>query len=271
MLRNLVRSIVFMPVALLLVCNAALGQQAYKSQDKLVLPEFTTAAPRYCLLTFPAGEEQRQTVLIVADGDRLFVDKNSDGDLTQLDESVLSTRQDWESDRDHLFTIDEIQVGERVHRGLHIYIRPLEKFDRGDQQIKEVLNFEPNADCYQLWAEIQDDRFQGRESAGRVYVFAEIQDLDGVLQFGKSLETAPTINWCGDLEIRLRAETKLRPGGETDIRTVVGTPGKGPGTFASIGYEGVIPAFMHPRLAIRVNVDEKEKMETTTYELSERC
>ena len=249
----------------------ALGQSTYVSQDGLVLPEFVTDAPRFCLLNFPAGDGKQQAVLIVADGDRLYVDKNSDGDLTNDGEGVLSTRQDWESERDHLFTIDEIQVGDRVHKNIRINIRPLEKYDRDDQQIKEVLKFEPDADCYQLWTEIQDDRFQGKGRDGRVIFFAGIQNTDGVLQFGKNLESAPTINLCGALEIRLRAETKLRPGGEFEIRTVVGTPGNGPGAFASIGYENVIPAFMHPRMSLRVKVAEQGKMEATTYELSERC
>lgn len=251
--------------------NPAFGQETYDSHDKLVLPEFITDSPRYCLLTFPAGGGNRQTVLIVVDGNRLYIDKDSDGDLTNSGECVVSTREEWQSDRDHQFTIDEIRVGDRIHRALQIHVQPLENYDRGDQQIRGVLEMEPAADSYTLQAEIQDDRFQGLFSDGRVIAIAGFQDTDGVLQFGEDLKTAPTINFSGELEIRLFGETKLRPGAEVEITTSVGTCGIGPGTFASIGYDGVIPESAFPRLSFQVNAGEIGKLETTTYELSHRC
>jgi hypothetical protein len=268
---SFVRFGLFAFALLLTTVIPASGQETYNSHHDLVLPEFVTDSPRYCLLTFPAGGGNRQTVLIVVDGDRLYVDKNSDGELTNSDECLVSTREDWQSDRDHHFTIDEIRVGDRIHKTLQIHVQPLENYDRGDQQIRKVLEVEPAADCYTLQVEIQDDRFQGEFSDGRVIVFAGFQDIDGVLQFGKDLKTAPTVNFSGDLEIRLFGETKLRPGAEAEIMTSVGTRGAGPGTFASIGYEGVIPESACPRVSLQVNADEIGKLETTTHELSHRC
>lgn len=245
--------------------------QAGEVRTDLVLPEFRTESPRYCLFTFPAGNGDRQTVLVIADGDRLYIDKNSDGDLTAPDECEVSTREEWQSTRDHDFRIDAIEVGGRTHTGIQLSISPLENYDRDDLRIKELLKKEPDADCYIIRAEVQDDRFHGSGTEGRVVVLAGPGDNDGLLQFGKDIESAPTIHFCGELEIRLFADAKLRPGSETEITTSVGTCGIGPGTFASIGYEGMIPDAVRPRLSLQVEAGEIGKLETKTYELSHRC
>lgn len=273
MLRTFFGPIVFfLSFALLLSSNSpARGQQAYTNPDELVLPEFMTDSPRYCLLTFPANKKERQTVLMVTDGDRLHVDRNSDGDLTNDGPFLNSKRREWESERYHKFTTEELKVGNKIHKTILIQVRPLEIYSSADPKIRELLTAEPAADSYTLSAEIQDDRFQGTWGDGRVIVSAGLRDLDGVLQFGKSLETAPTINLCGDLEIRLASETQLRPGAETDVVTLLGTPGNGAGTFARLGYEGVVPEFLHPRLTLNLTSAETGETETTTYELGHRC
>lgn len=258
-------------IVILFAVQPASAQETYSNQDELVLPEFVTESPRFCLLTFPAGNGERLPVLIVTDGNRLYVDRDSDGDLTNDGPFLTSRRRDWESDRYHKFAIEELQVGNNIHKTILIEVRPLEIYSRADPKIRELLTAEPDADCYSLSAEIQDDRFHGTWGDGRVIVSAGLRDLDGVLQFGKSLETAPTIHLCGELEIRLASETQLRPGAETDVVTLVGSPGVGVGTFARLGYEDVIPEFLHPRLRLNFTSAETGESITTTYELGHRC
>src|SRR5262245_58107461 len=49
-------------------------------------PAYQSRSPRYCLLVF--GSEQPTRVWLVGDGDRLFVDRNGNGDLTDVNECV---------------------------------------------------------------------------------------------------------------------------------------------------------------------------------------
>lgn len=267
MLRNIIASVALS----FLLANSGWCQRNVATAQVYQLPEFKTDSPEFCFLKFPGGNSTYQTVLIVIDGSTLFYDRNSNRDLTESDEFVNSTKHNWQSDRDYRFQIDQIRVETLNHRSVRLEVSPLEKYDREDRRIKDILKLRPKANCFGLSAEIEDERFHGKGFDGRVVVFVGISDFDGVLQFGDSVATAPTINFCGELEIRLSGETKLRPDSETDVVTVVGTPGKGPGTFASIGYEDVIPESIHPNAILEVTSLATGQTTKTEFELGHRC
>ena len=49
-------------------------------------PAYRTKSPKYCLLAF--GPEGKDQVWLVLDGDTLYVDRNGNGDLTEVGEST---------------------------------------------------------------------------------------------------------------------------------------------------------------------------------------
>ena len=267
MSRNIIISFAF----LCLLVNVGCYQEHEAALQTYTLPKFETDSQQFCFLNFPAGDSKQEAVLIVTDGSRLYVDRNGNQDLTEPDEFVVSARKEWQSDRDKQFQIDQVRVGGFKHRAIRLDVSPLEKYDYQDQRIKDLLVQRPNACSYRLSAEIQDDRFRDRAFNGRVAVSVGISDSDGVLQFGNSIKTAPTINLCGDLEIRLSGEGNFRPDAEADIVTIVGTPGDDPGTFALIGYESVIPEHLHPNAILEVTSKETGQTKKTQVELSHRC
>src|SRR5262249_11180946 len=76
--------------------------------------------------------------------------------------------------------------------------------------------------------------------AGRVSQYAGL-DGAGFLQFGDSPKEAPVIHFRGPLRMGLHSPQRLTLGPKPgDLLTVVGTPGVGKGTFASIAYAGLI-------------------------------
>ena len=267
MLRNIIASVALS----LFLANSGWCQQRGATAQDYTLPKFKTDSPQFCFLKFPAGNSKYQAVLIVTDGSTLFYDRNANRDLTESDEFVNSTTHNWQSDRDYRFQIDQIRVGALNHRSVRLEVSPLENYDREDRRIKDILKLRPKANCFGLSAEIEDERFHGKGFDGRVVVFVGISDFDGILQFGDSVATAPTINFCGELEIRLSDETKLRPDAVTDVVTVVGIPGKGSGTFALIGYEDVIPESIHPKAILEVTSLETGQTTKTEFELGHRC
>lgn len=232
------------------------------------LPEFETSNPQFCFWQFPGSKKHR--VLVVADGKYLFVDRNGNHDLTEADERVLSTKNEYSPDRSFVFNIGKISVAGATHVMTELTIHPLEYAGRDNAKIKQLLDKDPQANSYLLSSQIQTERFHGSGLNGRVPVLVGSTDLDGVLQFGKTIETAPTIDLLGDLEIRLYSKIKLRPGSQPDITTVVGTPGTAPGIFAMISYEDVIPE-VYPSLKLRVTSGENGKSEELDVELKRRC
>src|SRR5262245_568479 len=54
-------------------------------------PAYRTKSPKYCLLLF--GPEAKTRVWLVHDGDKLYVDRNGNGDLTEEGEEVKAVEQ----------------------------------------------------------------------------------------------------------------------------------------------------------------------------------
>src|SRR5262249_29589650 len=84
----------------IITASLVLGSAAASAADLSKIDRTITkepayeATPQYCLLVFGPKAETR--VWLVLDGDILYVDRNSNGDLTDKDERVVRTeRVEW--------------------------------------------------------------------------------------------------------------------------------------------------------------------------------
>jgi hypothetical protein len=98
-------------------------------------------------------------------------------------------------------------------------------------------------------------------------------DLDGALLFADRPADAPVIRLGGPLAVTFYAERPtLRLGRANDLVLVVGTPGRGPGTFAMLAYEDTVPAGAAPKAVVTFpSAREGGPPLRERYELKERC
>ena len=253
------------------IVGQALAQEVgiARSTD-LLLPHLESARPEFCRVLFP-GSEPATAILLIIDGSTLYVDRNANGDITEDNERVQAERNSQLSERDHLFKIGEIKVGNHVHESMNLLVVPLENYDRNISSISQLLKTNPQANAYQLWGEIQREQLVGSGNGGRVVMKAGIMDTDGILQFGPSPELTPLIDFAGPLEVRLLEETRLRPGSDTEVVVAAGTKGTGPGTFSVVSYENVIPENVWPRLTLTTNSSDGGPPIVAAFELPHRC
>ena len=62
-------------------------------------------------------------------------------------------------------------------------------------------------------------------------------------RFAGRPQDAPIVHFGGPLQMSLRIEQSLRRGAKSSVMTMVGTPGRGDGTFAALDYPMVPPEF----------------------------
>jgi len=221
--------------------------------------------PAYCLLVF--GPDTTHRVWLVRDGDTLYADKNGNGDLTDPGEKIA----DEDDSGDKAFTVGTVKVGGREHRNVVVRTDRLAAYVSGDSAhpvAKAALAKDKDAEVVTVTAEVAVPGLTGKGDDGRVSVFAR-WDANGPLLFGDSAAAAPILHLGGPLRVEPEAgKIALTRNVVHDLMLTVGTPGVGPGTFASVAYEGVIPNDAH------VVVEAQwpgEPPVRAKYELKERC
>jgi hypothetical protein len=171
-------------------------------------PVYRSKTPKYCLLVF--GLEAKTRVWLVRDGDRLYVDRNGNGDLTEEEECVVSKGG----------------VAPVFHAG------DITEADGRIKHTKLLLQFHDTWTVLSIF--VQGKRPQMASLGERS------------LQFAARPRDAPIIHFNGPLTIRLAEKAKV---GEGEVYIAeIGTPGLGRGTFAAIdtGHPGVIPKRIFP-------------------------
>jgi hypothetical protein len=217
-------------------------------------PVYRSGAPHYCLLVF--GQEAKLRVWAVIDGDTLYVDRNGNGDLTEEGEKFTLPR--FRPSSDPQFSEEREGPGVTIHDGKlrHTELRVTQRRirpdfvprDEYDKQLKALAARDPKGLVYAVRVSVEVSElprgklaFTGRldQSAGA--------DERGALQFTRKAKDAPVIHFGGPLHLALLCRQTL-PLGESpgDLNAMLGTPGRGPGTFASIAYAGVIGTDTHP-------------------------
>jgi hypothetical protein len=173
-------------------------------------------SPKYCLLVL--GPEAKARVWLVLDDGVLHMDRNGNGDLTEPGEQVKGTKT--------LLT-GLLQPGEK-EPDARSYTCEL-----ADKSTVSLLTI--NGDYFQVDFKSAD----GKRS------LAAHHDDQGPLRFAAKPHGAPIIHFDGPLTLSLPRQT-LQAGKEPGkLSFLIGTPGQGKGTFASLSIQSV-PTDLHP-------------------------
>jgi hypothetical protein len=235
-------------------------------------PAYAGKSPRYALLVL--GPEAKDRVWLVKDGNVLYVDRNGNGDLSEPPKKLLAKKGGSAQDG-YQFELDELTIGGKTHYRLSLYFCPLKKMmfreyaQRADAQA--VLKKDPQAEMLAVLR--LDVRAPHLKPTGHVMMAAGGFDLNGPLILANKPAEAPVIHLGGPLVVSFAEHRPaLRRNRVTEVILVVGTPGLGAGTFASIGYNDTIPDSAHPKCEVffpppKAGAEPVKKL----YELMERC
>jgi hypothetical protein len=268
-----VRRHVWIAVFFLAVCRPAAAADLAAIERRIVKePAYASKAPRYVLLVL--GPEAKDRVWLVKDGNVLYVDRNSDGDLTARGKKLVA-KKGSSAEEGHQFDMDELAIGGKTHYRLSLYFCPLkwmmvrEYGQRPDA--REALKKDPQAEVLAVLR--LDVSAPHLRASGHVTMIAGGFDLNGPLIPAKKPADAPIVHFGGPLAVTFYAQQPvLRRNRESEFILVVGTPGLGAGTFAAIGYDQTIPAATHPKCEVafpsgKAGAGPAKKL----FELKERC
>ena len=222
-------------------------------------PVYSAKTQEYCLLVF--GPEAKTRIWLVIDGDDLYVDRNSNGDLTEPKEKVRleafrqepeggTTAQMRDIEAGHVFD------GKLKHEHLRLRQQRLSKnivpTEFWEQELKTLGGQQLGATIFDVSVTLENRPRPGDpiRIAGHIDQHAGM-DGAGFLQFAGNAKDAPVIHFRGPLQMGLWGPQRLTLGAEpSELRTVVGTPGVGRGTFASLSYTGLIVDDAKPAVEI---------------------
>jgi hypothetical protein len=220
-------------------------------------PAYRTKSPKYCLLLF--GPEAKTRVWLVHDGDRLHVDRNGNGDLTEDGEEVKAVEQRsnvssatkgervessfWK------FDIGAVREGKLKHDGLVIEINHGEHIPKDGKP------------------RIVDHTFVALKLEGKWQ-----QSAYGPFSFSRRPQDAPVIHFHGPLTIVPRYESQVlkRGGNGHKLRAAIGTPGLGKGTFAILDPDA-IPAGIHAVVEVEFPAAWDAQPIRARFVLARRC
>jgi hypothetical protein len=204
--------------------------------------------PKYCLLVF--GPDAQTRVWLVQDGDTLYVDRNGNGDLTEPGEKVEAEKKHRGQDEgSYNFAAGEIHEGGRRHLNLSVSVSDLNRVKHALPEAGPLLRRDPHAREYNVQLEVEVPGYHGLGEGGRLVQGAHL-DAQGLLQFADRPGDASVVHFCGPWSMGLYQQTTLWLERTNELGLVFGTPGLGAGSFAYVGYEGVVPEDVAPRVEI---------------------
>jgi hypothetical protein len=211
-------------------------------------PAFQSETVGYCLLAF--GAEANTRVWLVHDGDRLYVDRNGNGDITEPEERVVAAEGSVADDGVYFFKVGDVWDGPLVHKDLTVRFLKLDHLADSDPEAAELLARNPRTRFTMVSVDVEMPGRRGVGLGGRIEQFAVINDVRGFLMFADKPAAAPLIHFGGPWEVTLYGKQRLTIGRQSDVYLGVGTPGIGPGTTAFIGYEELIPEGLGPQVEV---------------------
>jgi len=254
------------------------GADALPTPRKIVKePTYQSNTPRYGLLVF--GKEGKDQVWVVHDEDRLYVDRNGNGDLTEPGECIerLKPRKGFEGASSRTFEVGEFNLGGLHHHGFLIRTDLLTEAAIGAAkrrpEFSEEIKKDPSAVVYAINGEVEVPGIKGGGLNGGLSVSAGPSDADGFLIFRKDASSAPIIRLGGPIQIDFPdLKPNLRPGFDVEVLVSIGFPGRGTGAFTSIGYHETLPAEAKPIVEVEVvSATQGIPPYRAKYELPNRC
>jgi hypothetical protein len=184
--------------------------------------------PSYALLVF--GLEAKKRIWVVRDGDVLYVDRNSNGDLTDAGERIQGTRgvvtRDGAGRQRIAFHVEGITGAKGEKLGF----------------VYDYYEDRTQGDFLFLY---EDFRIEPIQLTGK-----RIQGVTGEFDFSSKREDCPVYHFQGPLTFVRVGQTKFAHGEETENLTVrIGTAGFGKGSFAKIETDSV-PGDVDPKAEI---------------------
>jgi hypothetical protein len=274
---NLIRT----ALAVLVLVPGAAAAADLKKIDRAIAkePAYVSKQPRYCLLLF--GPEATTRVWLVADGDFLYVDRNGNGDLSEPGERVrfsafrevaegrVAARREAQA--------GNILEGKLKHTGLIVTQERVRKTfatkERWEEELRALAARHEETVIYDLRLSVEVRPRPGDPIpiAGQINQYAGM-DGAGFLQFADRPQDAPIVHFRGPMQMGLYAPQHLVAGTTAcNLEVVVGTAGLGNGTFASVGYGGLITEGASPIAEIRFPSPGAGRLSAARYILPHRC
>jgi hypothetical protein len=230
--------------------------------------------PRYCLLAF--GPEARHRAWLVLDDDALYVDRQGTGDLTRPGCRVRG-KADLYAGR--VFEAGDLTLGGRRYEGLRVTVRPAKggvaEAHQEMPMFREFLAAHPDGQLYTVSAEVPFAKpfrdVRDGSPLKRTRHFAGEYDAAGVLQFAARPGEAPVLHFGGPWTLWPDGQQKLVRGRNEDLVLRLGTPGRGPGTFACVCYDFLVPARAKPRVRVEYPARPGGKPVVRHHVLEDRC
>jgi hypothetical protein len=244
------------------IARHPLKEPAYKGQ------------PGYLLLAL--GREAKHTAWLVLDGDTLYVDRRGDGDLTRPDARVLGKTHRY---GEHDFEAGDLAVGGQSYTKLLVQVNSAKRMLGVDTPetgfFGEFLSRHPDGKVYLVAVEVPLPKpfpdVRDKSPLTRVDQVAGEHDQHGVLQFAGKPAAAPVIHFGGPWTFWPQGKQRLLRGRGEELMFNLGTPGHGPGTFAGVRYDFLVPATAKPHLTIEYAADPGEKPIKQECAIEDRC
>lgn len=251
------------------VCLSIVGSGLVRASDRDKIdrplvkePAYQSKAPKYALLVF--GPEARTRIWLVLDGTTLYVDRNGNGDLTEAGEKVSGTKasQAILEEDVYTFAVGELRDGDRRHRNVTLTVT----------EVKSVPDRGSRTRYFRIRMDVDLPGYRGTGEGGRVLQTAGSSDINGALQFADRPQDAPVLHFGGPWTVALYSRPTFRVNREMEMYLVLGTPGRGSGTFVASAYEGVIPPDVYPKAEIALPAQTPgEPPVKMNYEIKGRC
>src|SRR5581483_5028190 len=155
-------------------------------------PVYQSKTPRYCLLVF--GPEAKTHVWLVLDGKTLYVDRNGNGDLTEVGEKFAAKKGLLDLLDEDIFDVEEIHDGARTHKNLTVHVRKLDYLAANYPEMKEKIARLPGGRGCHLSIDVELPGWKGNGEGGRIRQAVSFLDPRGLLVFADKPQEAPIIH-----------------------------------------------------------------------------